>query len=80
LDNSHANPLPLQRDLILGLLLALAAIAWAVLIWQSADADMDMTMAASTMGMRAPVSFGVLGDHDGGNDVPDCLTHDPHLS
>ena len=30
MDNSHANPLPLQRDLILGLLLALAAIAWAV--------------------------------------------------
>jgi predicted metal-binding membrane protein len=54
LDDAHANPLWVQRNVILGLLLALAAAAWAVLIWQSTDANMDMTMASSTMGMRAP--------------------------
>ena len=55
MDDEQANPLPVQRNLILGLLLALAAAAWAVLVRQSADADMDMTMASSTMGLRAPL-------------------------
>src|SRR5262249_42305170 len=41
--------------------LALAAGAWAALIWQRAGADMDMTMASSTMGLRAPVFFAILG-------------------
>jgi predicted metal-binding membrane protein len=52
MDDVQANPLSAQRNLILGLLLALAAAAWAVLVWQSADADMDMT-ASSTMGLSA---------------------------
>jgi len=55
MDDEQANPLPVQRNIILGLLLALAAAAWAVLVRQSADADMDMTMASSTMGLRAPL-------------------------
>jgi predicted metal-binding membrane protein len=55
MDEAHANPLSVQRNIILGLLLALAAAAWAVLVWQSADADMDRTMASSTMGLRAPL-------------------------
>jgi predicted metal-binding membrane protein len=55
MDHVQANPLSVQRNVILGLLLALAAGAWAVLLWQSADADMDMTMASSTMGLRAPL-------------------------
>jgi predicted metal-binding membrane protein len=55
MDEAHANPLSVQRNIILGLLLALAAAAWAVLVWQSADADTDMTMASSTMGLRAPL-------------------------
>jgi predicted metal-binding membrane protein len=64
----QANPLSVQRNVILGLLLALAAGAWAALLWQSADADMDMTMASSTMGLRAP-----------GYDVSDRRTYDPYL-
>jgi hypothetical protein len=51
LDEAHANPLSVQRNLILGLLLALAAGAWAVLVWLSAGADMDVATASSTMGM-----------------------------
>jgi predicted metal-binding membrane protein len=54
LDNAHANPL--QRTVILGLLLTLAAVAWSVLVWQSTiHANMNMTMASSTMGMPAPL-------------------------
>jgi predicted metal-binding membrane protein len=59
LDDAHANPLSAQRNGILGLLLALAAGAWAVLVWQSANADTDMMMASSTMGMRAPLFLAV---------------------
>lgn len=48
------DPLPFQRNVVLVLLLALAAAAWAVLVWQHADANMDMPMAP-TMGLRAPL-------------------------
>ncbi len=46
-------PLPRERNLILGSLLALAAAAWAVLAWQRATAD-DGTMGL-TMGMTVPL-------------------------
>ena len=59
MDDAQAKPLSVQRNVILGLLLALAAGAWAVLTWQSADADMDMTMASSTMGLRAPLFLAI---------------------
>ena len=59
MDNVHANQPSVQRNVILGLLLALAAGAWVVLVWQSADADMDMTMASSTMGLRAPLFLAI---------------------
>jgi predicted metal-binding membrane protein/nitrogen-specific signal transduction histidine kinase len=59
LDEAHANSLSVQRNVILGLLLTLATVAWAVLVWQSTGADMDMTMASSTMGMRAPVFLAI---------------------
>ena len=59
MDDAQANPLSVQRNVVLGLLLALAAGAWAVLVWQSADADMDMTMAPSTMGLRAPLFLAI---------------------
>jgi predicted metal-binding membrane protein len=55
MDDADANPLSVQRNIILGLLLALAATSWAVLVWQNADVDMDLTMASSTMGLRAPL-------------------------
>jgi len=54
IDEAHTNQLSVQRNVILGLLLILAAVAWAVLVWQSAGAD-NMAMASSTMGMRAPL-------------------------
>jgi predicted metal-binding membrane protein len=49
----EAQQHPLQRNIILALLLALAAAAWAVLVWQHADV-MDMT-ASVTFGPRAPL-------------------------
>jgi len=45
-------PLPRERNLILGSLLALAAAAWALLIWQAAVTDDEMSL---TMGMSAPL-------------------------
>lgn len=44
-----------QRNLIFGLLLALAAAAWAALVWRGTGADMGMAMQSPTMGMRAPL-------------------------
>jgi predicted metal-binding membrane protein len=55
MDRTRADPLSVQRNVILGLLLALAAASWALLVWQGADADMGMAMASPTMGMRAPL-------------------------
>ncbi|MGC2824936.1 MAG: DUF2182 domain-containing protein [Pseudolabrys sp.] len=45
--------IPFQRNLILLLLLALTATAWAVLVWQQSDANMGMTMVSPIMGLRA---------------------------
>src|SRR5262245_30304257 len=45
-------PLPRERNLILGSLLALAVAAWALLIWQSAVMDDEMSL---TMGISAPL-------------------------
>src|SRR5262249_33333 len=59
MDGVEGSSVSVQRIAILGLLLALAAGAWAALIWQSADADMDMTMASSTMGLRAPLFLAI---------------------
>ncbi|HVC31442.1 MAG TPA: DUF2182 domain-containing protein [Steroidobacteraceae bacterium] len=52
MDRAWMDPLRFQRNLILGLLLAFAVAAWAVLVWKSAGAD--MRMHARTMGMTAP--------------------------
>jgi predicted metal-binding membrane protein len=49
---ASSYPLPRERNLILGSLLVLAAAAWAVLIWQAAVMDEDMSL---TMGMSAPL-------------------------
>jgi len=50
---AQAYPLATQRNVILAVLLALAAAAWAVLIWQSQTMD-DEDMGL-TMGMGAPL-------------------------
>lgn len=42
-----------QRNIILALLIAIAAASWAMLIWQ--QTSMGMTMNTPTMGMRAPL-------------------------
>ena len=49
---SRSYPLPRERNLILGSLLALAAGAWGLLIWQSTVMDGEMSL---TMGMGAPL-------------------------
>ena len=57
MDRAQTDPLSVQRNVILGLLLALAAAAWAVLVWQGAGAD--MVMDSATMGMRAPLFLAI---------------------
>jgi predicted metal-binding membrane protein len=54
-DNAIPSPLAVQRTIILSLLLVLAVLAWAFLLWQRANADSDMAMASPTMGLRAPL-------------------------
>jgi predicted metal-binding membrane protein len=49
---SSAYPLPRERNLIIGSLLALTAAGWGVLIWQSAIMNEEMSL---TMGMSAPL-------------------------
>lgn len=53
--STETSALPAQRNLILCLLLALAAAAWALLAWQARSVGADMAMASLTMGMRAPL-------------------------
>ncbi|MGB2596527.1 MAG: DUF2182 domain-containing protein, partial [Pseudolabrys sp.] len=52
LDKALLGPLRVQHNIILVLLLALAA---AVLVWQHGDATIDMTMASPAIGLRAPL-------------------------
>jgi predicted metal-binding membrane protein len=47
-------PLPRERNLILASLLVLAAVAWALLVWQARADDGQMAMGL-TMGMAAPL-------------------------
>src|SRR5262245_61768699 len=54
MDKAQPHQLSLQRNVVLGLLLALVAAAWAVLVWQHAGATMDMT-ALVTLGPRVPL-------------------------
>ncbi len=55
MDKTRPELYSLQRSVILGLLLAFAAAAWAVLVWQHADSNVDMTTASVTIGPRAPL-------------------------
>ena len=59
MDRAQTDRISFQRNIILGLLLALAAAAWAALIWQGAGADMDMAMDSPTMGLRAPLFLAI---------------------
>src|SRR5262249_16796683 len=56
MDKAQSDLLSRQRSVILGLLLALAAAAWAILVWTHADSNMeDMTRGSLTFGPRAPL-------------------------
>ena len=57
----EAQPdLPLQRNVILGLLLALTAVAWAVLVWEHHSAAMDMGNGViSDIGLHAPLVLAI---------------------
>src|SRR5258705_11440940 len=59
MDSAQTDPISFQRNVILGLLLALAAAAWAELVWQGAGAEMDMAMDSPTMGLRAPLFLAI---------------------
>ena len=49
----------MQRNVVLALLLALAATAWALLVSQAGGGDMDMAMSSPTMGMDAPLFLAI---------------------
>jgi len=51
--DAGTRSLLLQRNIILTLLIAIAAAAWVMLIWQ--QMSMGMAMNTPTMGMRAPL-------------------------
>src|SRR5258707_14113853 len=59
MDRAQTDPISFQRDVILGLLLALAAAAWATLVWEGAGADMDMGIDSPTMGLRVPLFLAI---------------------
>src|SRR3954469_9658317 len=55
MERPQTSQLLVQANVILGLLLTLAAAAWVLLVWQGAGDGMDMMAASPTMGMRAPL-------------------------
>jgi predicted metal-binding membrane protein len=55
--DAGTRSLSLQRNIILALLLVIAAAAWVLLIWQ--QMGMGMAMNTPTMGMRAPLFLAV---------------------
>ena len=57
MSRTHADPLAVQRKIILGLLVFLAAAAWISLAWQAAG--MTMPMASPTMGMGPPLFLAI---------------------
>ena len=57
MDETELDPHPLPRNVTLALLLALAAAAWAVLVWHHHDVNMDR--ASPTMGLRAPLFLAI---------------------
>ncbi|TPK95219.1 DUF2182 domain-containing protein [Mesorhizobium sp. B2-4-12] len=57
--NAGTPSLTLQRNIIVALLIAIAAAAWAMLVWQQTGIDMPMEMKTPTMGMNAPLFLAV---------------------
>ncbi len=59
MNRAQVAPISFQRNIILGLLLALVAAAWAELVWHGTCAEMDMAMDSPTMGLRAPLFLAI---------------------
>src|SRR5258707_12839347 len=59
MDRAQTDPISFQRNVILGLLLALAAAAWATLVWQGAGADIYIGIDSPAMGLRAPLFLAI---------------------
>ncbi len=59
MERAQTYSLVVQRNVILGLLLALAVAAWLLLVWQGTGHDMGTAMASPTMGMRAPLFLAI---------------------
>lgn len=55
--SSYRYPMPRERNLILALLLILAAASWVILIWQSSITD--QLMSGLTMGLSASVFLAI---------------------
>ena len=55
MDRRQADPVAVQRKIILVLLLVLAGAAWIVLVRQGVSAGMDGAINSPTMGLRAPL-------------------------
>ena len=53
MSSANASPFPRERKLILALLLILAAVSWALLIWQSVVVNNQAMGMGLTMGMSA---------------------------
>jgi predicted metal-binding membrane protein len=60
LGNARAKARLVQRNVILSMLFAQVATAWAVLVWESANASMNTTMGSSSMGVSALVCLVVM--------------------
>src|SRR5437016_7281408 len=59
MDRAQTDPIAFQRNVIMSLLLLLAAAAWAALVWQGASADMETAMDSPTMGLRPPLFLAI---------------------
>jgi predicted metal-binding membrane protein len=60
MDRDQTRVLTVQRNTILGLLLAMAVTAWALLLaWHRSGPEMDMALASPTMGLRAPLFLAI---------------------
>ena len=59
IDRAKTDPIAFQRNVILGLLLSLAAAAWAVLVWQGAVGRHGYGDDSPTMDLRAPLFLAI---------------------
>jgi len=55
MDRMRTDPIALQRNAILAMLIALSVAAWGLLIWQGAGHGAHMRMTSPSMGFGAPL-------------------------